>query len=298
MHGMASAVEARIHDGDVGLIEFDLDDLKGFNDVHGHASGDEAIREAAVTARHALGAEFELFRFGGDEFAAVAAAPIAPDDLFAAAERTRRAIEAGTPVTASFGIGFARPGEADSGGFEVVWTAWQLAKLLGKNTVVDTEVVRHPLTDLPGLRTRWASGDVAAAAAIVAATPTRDQPAWAAAVLAAVREGTGQTSVDDLLDDVAQIAADPGRWAEGHSLFQAIRTQTLHHDSHPGDPGLHVALNVAELAAKVISNASRSRSPFDADSGVRLVRTARAVAERSPSQLADRIWDALTSRCV
>ena len=78
---------------------------------------------------------------------------------------------------------------------------------------------------------------MAAAAAIVAAIPIRDQPAWAAAVLAAVREGTGQTLVDDLLDDVAQIAADPGRWAEGHSLFQAIRTQTLHYDSHPATPG-------------------------------------------------------------
>ena len=67
-----------------------------------------------MTAKHALGAEFELFRIDGDGFAAVAAAPIAPDDLFAAAERTRRAIEAGAPVTASFGIAFARPGETDS----------------------------------------------------------------------------------------------------------------------------------------------------------------------------------------
>ena len=50
---------------------FDLNELKSINDKHGHEAGDELISGAALCMRRAFGKSGNIFRTGGDEFAAI-----------------------------------------------------------------------------------------------------------------------------------------------------------------------------------------------------------------------------------
>ncbi len=53
------------------LCYFDLDRFKQINDEHGHAKGDEALKEFASTLRSIFRKDVLLVRFGGDEFVAM-----------------------------------------------------------------------------------------------------------------------------------------------------------------------------------------------------------------------------------
>ena len=53
----------------VAVLFFDFDQLKALNDKHGHAAGDEALRDVAVTLKRVLRGGDHAFRIGGDEFA-------------------------------------------------------------------------------------------------------------------------------------------------------------------------------------------------------------------------------------
>jgi diguanylate cyclase (GGDEF)-like protein len=54
------------------LFFLDMDDLKAINDNHGHAQGDQAIKEAAMLLKATFRESDILCRFGGDEFLALA----------------------------------------------------------------------------------------------------------------------------------------------------------------------------------------------------------------------------------
>jgi ribonuclease P protein subunit RPR2 len=62
----AAAAERRI-----SVVLFDLDDFKSWNDSGGHAAGDAVLAQVGRAAARVLRAGEELFRVGGDEFAAV-----------------------------------------------------------------------------------------------------------------------------------------------------------------------------------------------------------------------------------
>jgi diguanylate cyclase (GGDEF)-like protein len=54
--------------GQVGLVHFDLDDLKQVNDLHGHAEGDRVLVEFAKALKACLRPMDFAGRLGGDEF--------------------------------------------------------------------------------------------------------------------------------------------------------------------------------------------------------------------------------------
>ena len=67
----AALNSASRHGFPVSVVSFDLDGLKAINDHEGHARGDEFLRTFAQKMRAGMRREDQLFRFGGDEFAAI-----------------------------------------------------------------------------------------------------------------------------------------------------------------------------------------------------------------------------------
>jgi len=99
------------------VLYADLDGLKQINDTWGHAAGDRAIQDAAWVLRHAFRAADVIARFGGDEFAVVAAdaAPPCVPALLARIEmwQARRNAEPGREFPIALSVGAAFPEGAD-----------------------------------------------------------------------------------------------------------------------------------------------------------------------------------------
>ncbi len=55
----------------MALVVVDLDDLKAFNDTHGHARADRELRGAAIAMQSVVRSKDSVTRFGGDEFVVV-----------------------------------------------------------------------------------------------------------------------------------------------------------------------------------------------------------------------------------
>ncbi len=107
----------------LAAMAIDLDRFKTINDAHGHAAGDEVLREFARQLRECVRGIDLVSRIGGEEFLVVMP-DISPADARNAAERLRMEVECvgfrlnGVPtpvgITVSIGLAFHRPGEAAS----------------------------------------------------------------------------------------------------------------------------------------------------------------------------------------
>jgi diguanylate cyclase (GGDEF)-like protein len=84
-------VAARYHHK-IGLLLFDIDHFKVFNDTYGHAVGDLVLKEVARTVQAAIRSSDTLARYGGEEF--VVLIPQAESvGAMQSAERVRAAVE-------------------------------------------------------------------------------------------------------------------------------------------------------------------------------------------------------------
>jgi diguanylate cyclase (GGDEF)-like protein len=104
----------------VSAIMIDIDHFKRVNDSYGHLVGDTVIQEVARRLRAATRADDLIGRYGGEEFAVVAAGAEHAADL---AHRMRAAVAAAPVdtalgpirVTVSIGIADRCPGDTDLG---------------------------------------------------------------------------------------------------------------------------------------------------------------------------------------
>lgn len=70
-HLIEEVDRARSFDRQLSVIIFDVDRFKGINDRFGHPSGDMVLKEVAGVIRSSLRKSDIVFRYGGDEFAAI-----------------------------------------------------------------------------------------------------------------------------------------------------------------------------------------------------------------------------------
>ena len=77
----------------IGLMLFDIDHFKIFNDTYGHAIGDLVLKEVARAAQSAIRASDVLARYGGEEFVVLMPQTNTAGSMLGA-ERVRAAVEA------------------------------------------------------------------------------------------------------------------------------------------------------------------------------------------------------------
>ena len=125
---------------DLGCVMFDIDRFKSINDTHGHAVGDQVLREIAEVLRSTVDEMDVVARYGGEEFCVL----IRHGTIAQAAElaeRIRIAIEerhcAGLDVTSSFGASSKSMGSGSPKDLlEEADKALYAAKHGGRNRVV------------------------------------------------------------------------------------------------------------------------------------------------------------------
>src|SRR5207237_5780409 len=61
---------SRVHDS-VAVLMLDIDDFKRVNDVHGHGTGDEILRQLARALARTVRGSDVVCRLGGEEFAVI-----------------------------------------------------------------------------------------------------------------------------------------------------------------------------------------------------------------------------------
>lgn len=116
-HALAALTDAlaaaQTEGAPLAVAIFDIDHFKRINDLHGHAVGDQVIRNVARRARAALRETDMVGRFGGEEFvcifggASALAAELAAERVRSAIEKARRGIdgvEGVAQVTISVGL--------------------------------------------------------------------------------------------------------------------------------------------------------------------------------------------------
>ncbi|MGH2935765.1 MAG: diguanylate cyclase [Gaiellaceae bacterium] len=132
------------------LVVADLDDFKSVNDLHGHAAGDDVLREFASVLRGTLRESDLAGRWGGEEFVLLLPGTQAEGGV-QLAERVRSALAersfagrdgAVLQVTCSFGVAQHKPGVGERELFAQADRALYQAKRRGKNRVEAAAAIR------------------------------------------------------------------------------------------------------------------------------------------------------------
>ena len=126
----------------VGLLYIDLDHFKAINDTHGHAAGDQALREFARRIGGCIRSVDLAVRLGGDEFAVLVEDIATPQSLQFVAEKLVAAMREPMVLggltlqaSASIGIGMNAAGDSDAEALvQLADGALYQAKAAGRNT--------------------------------------------------------------------------------------------------------------------------------------------------------------------
>lgn len=132
---------ARDQQRPLSLLILDIDHFKGYNDRHGHARGDHAIKAVANTLRKFARKPLMACRYGGEEFTVILPG-IDCQTAAVMSERLRRAVEetlhGDLAITISVGYACLSRGRFETAEkfFEAADSALYTAKQRGRNCVV------------------------------------------------------------------------------------------------------------------------------------------------------------------
>jgi diguanylate cyclase (GGDEF)-like protein len=98
----------------VAVLLVDVDGLSAINDARGHQAGDRVLVGVGAALADVLRHGDEVFRVGGDEFAAIVHVDSAAEAL-EAGRRLREAVAHGSSVTVSVGVAVPRGAESEAG---------------------------------------------------------------------------------------------------------------------------------------------------------------------------------------
>jgi diguanylate cyclase (GGDEF)-like protein len=125
------------------MLVMDIDDFKLLNDRHGHAAGDEFLRQVASILQENVRATDLVARYGGEEFVVVAtgtelagAVVLAEKLRTAVAEASFIVDESKRPRRATVSVGVAEYRGSQTDLFNSADSALYEAKAAGKNCVV------------------------------------------------------------------------------------------------------------------------------------------------------------------
>jgi len=153
---------ARAQERPLSLLMLDIDHFKNYNDRHGHARGDQAIKAVANVLRKFASKPLVACRYGGEEFAVI----LPGVDCVAAAalgERLRRTVEETLlgDLAITISVGYAclaqAPFENAQKFFEAADFALYSAKEQGRNRVVAFQDRRRDDASLPQQEVRSAT---------------------------------------------------------------------------------------------------------------------------------------------
>lgn len=146
-------VRSQLHQHTSGLLLFDVDHFKSFNDQFGHPAGDQVLCSISTLAREEVGARGLVARYGGEEFA-VLLPELTLTETAALAESLRRRIEAHPfphrAVTVSMGVACFPSDSTDAEGLILAADqALYHAKAHGRNTVAQAAEIYNIRTLTP-----------------------------------------------------------------------------------------------------------------------------------------------------
>lgn len=148
-HGRFTERLARAQPARTAVLAIDVDQFKAVNDTYGHQEGDRLLVELVRALQATLRAEDDLYRIGGDEFAAVVEvtheteAQAVAERLVAAARRVGRTI--------SVGVALREPGETAENTLRRADDALYAVKRSGRDgaKLAEPGAVSRPLMVLP-----------------------------------------------------------------------------------------------------------------------------------------------------
>ncbi|MBP1728630.1 MAG: response regulator receiver modulated diguanylate cyclase [Deltaproteobacteria bacterium] len=125
----------RRHGKELAVVMLDVDHFKEFNDIHGHQTGDEVLRDVARVITKNLRETDFAFRYGGEEFLLL----LPETDLAKAlkvAEKLRSAVAEETAIKISLGVTAYRSAATTADLIREADAAMYQAKQQGRNQVV------------------------------------------------------------------------------------------------------------------------------------------------------------------